>query len=96
MQIVNLELSPSEFEEQVVGRQQDWRQSLLVEVSEQNQQGLQQALPLGAWLHQHGIAVDHQGRQLPATASRFAREAQIGHQQEQPCLSGPEGPNGAR
>ncbi len=92
LQIVNLELSPSEFEEHVLGSKQDWKQSLLVEVSQQNRQGLQQALPLGTWLHQHNIAVD-QGRLIAAKTSRFAREAGL---EQQPSLSGSEAHHAAR
>ena len=88
VQIVNLELTPAEFEERVLGVRQDWRQSLLVEIGEQDQAGLQQALPLGQWLQQHSMAVDEQGRLLQPQASRFAREA--GAASHQPCLSGPD------
>ena len=93
LQILNLELSPSDFEEHVLGSKQDWRQSLLVEVSEQNHQGLQQALPLGAWLHQHNFAVDHQPSFMAAKPTRFAREAGL---EQQPSLSGPQAHNAAR
>lgn len=85
VQIVNLEFSPAEFEEHVLGCKQDWRQSLLVEVG-QDQGGLQQALPLGPWLHQQGITVDDEGRMILAQPSRFAREAGL---EAQPSLSGP-------
>ena len=86
LQIVNLELSPSEFEEHVMGCKQDWKQSLLVEVGQQDRAGMQQALPLGTWLRQHSIAVDHHGMRMPAKPSRFAQEAGL---QSQPSLSGP-------
>lgn len=87
VQIVNLEFSPGEFEEHVLGCKQDWRQSLLVEVGQQSHSGLQQALPLGPWLHQQGISVDDEGRMLSsAQPSRFAREAGL---EAQPSLSGP-------
>lgn len=82
---MNLEFSPAEFEEHVLGCKQDWRQSLLVEVG-QDQGGLQQALPLGPWLHQQGITVDDEGRMILAQPSRFAREAGL---EAQPSLSGP-------
>ncbi|KAL3157100.1 hypothetical protein ABBQ38_001346 [Trebouxia sp. C0009 RCD-2024] len=86
-QFVNLEFSPGEFEEHVLGCKQDWRQSLLVEVGQQSQNGLQQALPLGPWLHQQGISVDDEGRMLSsAQPSRFAQEAAL---EAQPSLSGP-------
>jgi len=90
---VNLELSPSEFEEHVMGRKQDWKQSLLVEVSQQDRAGMQQALPLGTWLHQHSIAVDQHGMLIAAKPSRFAREAGL---QPQPSLSGPPAHHTAR
>lgn len=87
VQFVNLEFSPGEFEEHVLGCKQDWRQSLLVEVGQQSQNGLQQALPLGPWLHQQGISVDDEGRMLSsAQPSRFAQEAAL---EAQPSLSGP-------
>lgn len=89
---MNLELSPSEFEQHVLGSQQDWRQSLLVEVGAQNREGRQQALPLGTWLTQHSISVDQQGRLVAAKPSRFAREAGL----DQPSLSGPAAHNAAR
>ncbi|KAL0034314.1 hypothetical protein WJX77_008756 [Trebouxia sp. C0004] len=92
-QIVNLELSPSEFEEHVMGCKQDWKQSLLVEVGQQDRAGMQQALPLGTWLHQHSIAVDQHGVLMPAKSSRFAREAGL---QPQPSLSGPPAHHTAR
>ena len=68
MQIVNLEFTPAEFEQHVIGCQQDWRQSLLVEVG-------QHALPLGPWLQQQGICTDDQGRTTSFRPSRFAQEA---------------------
>lgn len=92
MQIVNLEFSPAEFEEHVLGCKQDWRQSLLVEVG-QDQGGLQQALPLGPWLHQQGISVDDDGRMVLAQPSRFAREADL---EPQPSLSDPPAQSAAR
>lgn len=93
MQIVNLEFSPAEFEEHVLGCKQDWRQSLLVEVGLQDQGGLQQALPLGPWLHQQGISVDDEGRMVSAQPSRFAREAGL---EAQPSLSFPPAHTSAR
>ena len=84
MQIVNLELTPLEFEERVLGAKQDWMQSLLVDMGEQ--EGMQEALPLGQWLHQQGISVDQQGRAVGGKPSRFAREAGA---EQQPCWSGP-------
>ena len=72
MQLVSLELSPAEFEEHVLGTRQDWRQSLLVEADQQDQQDCIMSTPLGQWLQQQGIDVDEQGH---ATGlSRFARE----------------------
>ncbi|KAL0049880.1 hypothetical protein WJX82_011620 [Trebouxia sp. C0006] len=92
-QIVYLELSPSEFEEHVMGRKHDWKQSLLVEVGQQDRAGMQQALPLGTWLRQHSIAVDQHGMLLAAKPSRFAQEAGL---QPQPSLSGPPAHHTAR
>ena len=92
MQIVNLEFNPAEFEEHVLGCKQDWRQSLLVEVG-QDQTGLQHALPLGPWLDQQGISVDDEGRMILAQPSRFAREAGL---EPQPSLSGPPAHSAAR
>ncbi|KAL0032345.1 hypothetical protein WJX79_006173 [Trebouxia sp. C0005] len=92
-QIVHLELSPSEFEEHVMGHKQDWKQSLLVEVSQQGRAGMQQALPLGTWLRQHSIAVDGHGMLMAAKPSRFAQEAGL---QPHPSLSGPPAHQDAR
>lgn len=72
LQIVSLELSPAEFEEHVLGAKQDWRQSLLVEVEQQDQQECIKAVPLGLWLQQQGIQVDAQG--WATGLCRFARE----------------------
>ncbi len=90
---MNLELSPSEFEEHVMGRKQDWKQSLLVEVGQQDRAGMQQALPLGTWLRQHSIAVDQHGMLMAAKPSRFAQEAGL---QPHPSLSGPPAHHTAR
>lgn len=84
VQILSLELSPAEFEERVLGTRQDWRQSLLVEAEQQDQQDCMLAVPLGQWLQQQGIEVDDQGRASGLT--RFARDAAS---EPQPCLSGP-------
>ena len=89
---MNLEFSPEDFEKHVLGCKQDWRQSLLVEVG-LDQGGLQQALPLGPWLHQQGISVDDEGRMISAQPSRFAREAGL---EPQPSLSGPPAHSAAR
>lgn len=86
LQIVNLEFTPADFEEHVLGSKQDWRQSLLVEVGHHSQGSTQQALPLGPWLQQQGICVDEQGRTLSVQPSRFAWEAGL---EAQPSLSGP-------
>ena len=72
LQIVNLELSPAEFEQHVLGRQQDWRKSLLVEVGQQSQQDCIMAVPLGQWLQQEGIELDQEG--CATGLSRFARD----------------------
>ena len=84
LQIVSLELSPAEFEEHVLGVKQDWRQSLLVEVEQQEQQDCIMAVPLGQWLQQQGIELDAQG--CATGLSRFARDSLP---EPQPSLSGP-------
>ena len=73
LQIVNLELSPAEFEQHVLGGQQGWRTSLLVEVDEESRQECIMAVPLGQWLQQQGIELDEQG--CATGLSRFARDS---------------------